>query len=549
MDLQQETAEATFPVNEALLQRYGLSEREWKIFRDFEKKQEDFHEWLTKSKKLAKDETRAIGCRSCDDAKKWTEEAERLHSTFEDQHSRGPRKWVRKYQSLAAGVSSFLDDISPLLDVVKGLGPPYSGIAVGTICGLFTIASRKNAMEAQAWSIIEGVKDRLPGYRMYNEIYNEESEMQRDLRKKIIFAYMAFIDMNMEISKYYLQTGAKRWGRSIFKSTKFQDMSDEVNEKISAIRLRCEELQSLSISKLRESNEELKGKVDDLERKLDAQERDQASSHLIEFQELLGLPDWTPGSHRLDLEHYLQHLNSERNTESIFEQMRTGSIERFRREPEFVEWEQPGQSAVLLLIGANNSAIADGKKHCWVSPFALDLDARLSRNASAPHATYVFPPPSANTSVYTALPIVLVQLLTILKSKLAAGDEKRGALSAAVKAYAALEAPQDDDEDFYGGEKVTALGVLTTQVFRMFEAGETVYVILDRVDQCLERDQYDLMEILKDLLLQVECVVKILMVADRVSWQVAQNAVKLPSSVFKQKVMRQEYLMGLFSSY
>lgn len=62
-------------------------------------------------------------------------------------------------------------------------------------------------METQISSAIEGVKDRLPGFKMYEAIYADNTELEIDLRKKILFAYLKFIDMSMVISRYYLETG------------------------------------------------------------------------------------------------------------------------------------------------------------------------------------------------------------------------------------------------------------------------------------------------------------------------------------------------------
>jgi hypothetical protein len=62
-------------------------------------------------------------------------------------------------------------------------------------------------MEEQACSAIAGIKDRLPGFRVYQEIYDEDNELQTDLRKKILLAYMGFIDLAIEITFYYMRGG------------------------------------------------------------------------------------------------------------------------------------------------------------------------------------------------------------------------------------------------------------------------------------------------------------------------------------------------------
>lgn len=135
-------------------------------------------------------------------------------------------------------------------------------------------------------------------------------------------------------------------------------------------------------------------------------ERDSSSSHLIELQALLGLANWTPQAHKDDLDHYMAHLNSERDREVMLEQMRTGSIERFRREQEYVNWDFVGKPAMLILVGVNHNAVAYGKQYCCVSPFAVELGERLFQSALTLYAIYASPPRKV-TSIYTAIPVVL----------------------------------------------------------------------------------------------------------------------------------------------
>ena len=65
-------------------------------------------------------------------------------------------------------------------------------------------------MQEQAWAIVDGIKDQLPGLKLYQDIYNDESVLSRDLRKKIVSAYMGFVELCMEISRYCLQTSLRK---------------------------------------------------------------------------------------------------------------------------------------------------------------------------------------------------------------------------------------------------------------------------------------------------------------------------------------------------
>ena len=58
-------------------------------------------------------------------------------------------------------------------------------------------------MECQIASAIEGIKDRLPAFKTYRQIYGAENDLEVDVRRKIISAYTAFIGLAGEIVKYY----------------------------------------------------------------------------------------------------------------------------------------------------------------------------------------------------------------------------------------------------------------------------------------------------------------------------------------------------------
>ena len=61
--------------------------------------------------------------------------------TFEDSHGNGCGLWARRYQKSAAVVQPFLDDFSPIIRIVKDLGAPYGGAAVGTLSLLFVVSA------------------------------------------------------------------------------------------------------------------------------------------------------------------------------------------------------------------------------------------------------------------------------------------------------------------------------------------------------------------------------------------------------------------------
>ena len=62
-------------------------------------------------------------------------------------------------------------------------------------------------MEEAIASALSGIKDRLPGFKMFRDIYSNDHEIEKDLQKKILLAYIAFMDLSMEMTRYYFQAG------------------------------------------------------------------------------------------------------------------------------------------------------------------------------------------------------------------------------------------------------------------------------------------------------------------------------------------------------
>lgn len=42
---------------------------------------------------------------------------------------------------------------------------------------------------------------------MFQDIFRDDHELERDLQKNILLAYVAFIDLSMEVTRYYFQAG------------------------------------------------------------------------------------------------------------------------------------------------------------------------------------------------------------------------------------------------------------------------------------------------------------------------------------------------------
>lgn len=258
--------------------------------------------------------------------------------------------------------------------------------------------------------------------------------------------------------------------------------------------------------------------------------RDKNISQLIEVQKLLGLESWTSEAHKSALLQYRSGLNAECAEEVNYERMSSNS--KLWNNPISDEWKKTDQSRLLLLIGVNNENISQGKRYNWISPFVLELADRLAREGGMETlaAVYVFNPVSrSRSSIHTAIPVVLLQLLQYRQRVLGGGfPTHREDLMASLHKFAAAKTSEDEEDD--EGDKIDALKELAAHVLNLFDSKATVYIVLDRVDMCRDQDHYELIHTLATVMQRARCVVKVLAVADPVGWTVNMKSLGLPNA-------------------
>lgn len=69
------------------------------------------------------------------------------------------------------------------------------------------VAGNKGEIEERLASTIAAIKDRLPGLKLYQHIYNDNHELDVSLQAKIVLAYQNFIDFCIAATKYYKSRG------------------------------------------------------------------------------------------------------------------------------------------------------------------------------------------------------------------------------------------------------------------------------------------------------------------------------------------------------
>lgn len=197
-----------------------------------EKEQVQLREWVTMSKGFSDGEKAALRVDSSDAFNSFWQRTENAKEEFDRSHEKGSGALGRRYQSAASLILPFMEDFSPIVQIVKDFGAPYGGLAVGTISLLFAVsasllclimqnfkltadkvAENKNAMEKSLGSTISSIRDRLPGLKLYQHIYNGNHELDIALQSQIALSYRAFMDFSMASVKYYKAGGRRKYCR------------------------------------------------------------------------------------------------------------------------------------------------------------------------------------------------------------------------------------------------------------------------------------------------------------------------------------------------
>ncbi|KAI9697894.1 MAG: hypothetical protein M1820_007681 [Bogoriella megaspora] len=498
---------------------YQLDKQQRDKLGALEQKQRKLHDRLKKIEHFGVQELKSLACESPRDFTVfWAQYSIQTRSSFDQRHERGWRRWVQKYQSFAAGADRFLRDFSPIVEVVKNVGAPYGGLAIGTISAFFVIlqlakvAKNKTKIDNVILAAIIGINDRLPGLNLYETIYREKSSHERLLQTKILNAYAYFVDFFVDATYYYLQSGAHRWWLATWNPDKFQESVNDVQSSIVAVRLHCEELLNSNVKEIKNLNTKLNAEVHDLQNEITDLKKDNDDRSLHGIKVLLGLAAWTEDRRDEMFKDHAWGVERERDNEDLVHTLSPGSVREYKHREHFKSWSACGQSAILLIVGANNQ-VSRGT-YCWMSPLAIDIIRQRNTDCNA-HAYYVFT--RHQFDMHRAWFEIIFQLVQWKRSALRKNN-CFATLSANIEAHNTAKLDSDDDSRF------EALCKLVEGMIQIFEPGETVNITLDRIDWCEADQQLDFMRVLMSMLERAQCVVKLLAVAKDTNWEVDETS-------------------------
>lgn len=270
---------------------------------------------------------------------------------------------------------------------------------------------------------------------------------------------------------------------------------------------------------------------------------------LDEIQKLLELSTYSKESELDRLRTYQTDINwsFDYDWPTTLQRIQGHQLANFQNEKEFYTWRHSNQSSMLILVGYNNEQVCLSPD-CWLSPVALDMITSLSKaEESNPRAFYLVGRHESRLSTQV-LASILIQLLR-QNSQVLRDQNKYNELYAAVRKYNQAVTLQGKHGRQKSGRKANKLlQDVALHVLNLFDPHHTIWIILDRVDQCRsERETYHRKSLMKTLVYLVEKVevrVKVLAVVNGYDWKLDEQDDELecsnPSRVVFRTVHQQE---------
>ncbi|TQV94675.1 hypothetical protein V2A60_005700 [Cordyceps javanica] len=398
----------------------------------------------------------------------WLDISKHGKDDLERARQRGWKKWAARYQTFGCGVLGFMKDWDPFVNAV---------------------AKNKDETESSIATAFMSIRDRIIGFKMYQDIYKESNALESDLRAKIVDAYSAVITLAIEATWYYKGGGLRRLLRTIGDSGKFKRLASDVEDSIVAIRLRCDDLLSQNVHGLEQKMDDLAWNEFCSAWKL---------AHLSSDQSRVeGL-----ALYRRDLSH---NLRPDMDQFSARDHQRLA----FEASSQHRTWADPGRSAVLILVGYTEQSIATFQPYCWLSPWVLDLIGRCRRERRH-HAYYILPAKGEVVALERVVATLLLQLVRLKMPALRDDDARRRGLMDAYAAAADTRQP--------AGQRVGASRALAPAVLALFDEGERVDVLVDRLDKCAAAQRVALLDVLGAMARAARCTVKVVVIVSGSDW-------------------------------
>ncbi|KAL8752095.1 MAG: hypothetical protein Q9184_005848 [Pyrenodesmia sp. 2 TL-2023] len=523
----------------AIQAREQLSESDLNILQRIEEKHAQFKAQVESSKRFDQSEKDAANVDTREEFDLFWQKLSSTRENFDRDHETGCGLFGRRVQSGARSIQPFVAGFSPIIEMVKDVGAPFGGGAVGSVSLLFAVRNKDTR------SAISSIQASLPGLKLYEQIYDERHELDKELQRQLVKVYQAFIIFCMSATQYYKRSGRYRWMRAFLPPNDLTDKEEELRGHIVNLRHRCEELLAKDVHTIKKDSQIIK--KDNQIIKKDNQGLSQSSSDryafpqasvlprlitdeqpelqqrldhnkLGEVQRLLNLDGFSEEMHRKNWDKHCQMIYyDEAFTFPLCQQLRGLQLQAFKASSKYLAWKESNQSCLLILVG-HNSASLENEDNCWLSPIPISTVEDLERATKKPiHAYLAFP--SVDGSAFVVVPRILFQLLK-QKSVVLRDETKYAELQGSIHRLQTLVKGQPTAD----GDKIQALVDVALQVVNFFDEAEELYIVVDRADRCRNLRGADhrktLLRIFVQMVEAARCKLRILTVVDARYWLV-----------------------------
>ncbi|PVI01686.1 hypothetical protein DM02DRAFT_590815 [Periconia macrospinosa] len=461
---------------------------------------------VKKKRRFTNDERDALNITSKEAFEKYWQTTLGEKTEFEKSHEKGVAGAGKKITNQLASAQEIVENFAPLMEIVKALGAPFGGMAFGTLLG----------REDQINSTLVDIQNRLPGFRMYQNFQTGNTELEEKLQDTIVEAYKSFIDFSIEVSRFYSQRAITRWLKALSNTTRIETTAATVGNALLDVRRVCDELVDQNIHDIKIQNEKtlISQHAELLHR--------QYTEKLQKLRVLLQVERYSP-------ENYLDQL-AKRRRDVAAEYDTAAAFECVEMSESFKDWLHSATSQVFVLSGHNDSYAT----HCWLSPVALKLIAEKTSSASSnPANICIFEMinlRNENTSFEHITRSLIYQLILSSKHGLSKEQEVEK-LDRDMEKYSRLVAKSDAPMH----QIQETLAKILAQSLTLFDPGTTVWVIIDRADQCRtaranetsgtkNQQRKALMRTLVHAVEQSPITMKILVVVNTSDWDVQKYA-------------------------
>ncbi|KAF2968879.1 hypothetical protein GQX73_g4652 [Xylaria multiplex] len=378
-------------------------------------------------------------------------------SGFDARHDRGVAKIAGKVTKLTNRVAVAWSDIAPILDILSNVGRPYSGIAIGTIAFAFMVARNRQKMESRVGATLKSIQDRLPGIETYQRIYQNNGQTDEQLKATIIDAYDCFIEFCIETVTFFTMSSF----------CELLPKHYQVESKLQA-EIYMSQLAG-NVADILRLNEKQARQIEDLSGQVETEElqRGHDGQKLERIGKLLKLEPYSSETERTRLSEYRGNIMAEYNGWYSLQETPKTPLASITNHQTFQSWRTSVSSRILLLIGHFITECAMPEKQ---DPFTF----------------YIIGARTVDDTFNNVASSLIFRLLSMNPDALR-NEEQYAELQAELQSYENSTLIRSNP---YIVQE--SLAKVALRVLNMFPSSTTVWIILERLDQCRDEESTNL---------------------------------------------------------